>query len=440
MLGSHNTFGDAGGEVTKLVDVTGTVTNPEANKTILLSRSARFGQKTPAGVESLFFFSSTGELKTGRVIWVDDVFGDDSTGQRESLTKPFKTIEAAIAAAVSGDHIWILPGTYNPTGTLTIPANVTLRGVAVQAVIIQKAATANTTFITVGDNCRVEDVTVNLTSTGHFTLIGILYGGATPGSAKIRNAVIKVDNSGAGAGASDVTGIAVRATAMPTPEFTAIRATTITVKSTGTGTKRGILVDATASNFNIRDVNVRCESATGSAIGAETNIAGSKFVFQFGNCFGTTADISRTLGDIELGYVDLINSSANGKGFTAQFISWGVQWGDDGGLPGNVTRYMRPGTGAVALNEVKVRLPRKAIVKRLRVTAFQAPGAGKTDTFTVRKNGADTALLANLSDTNLAVSNDVDSVTFQKDDDLSVKVVTAIATAIQDVIVTAEIY
>ncbi len=55
----------------------------------------------------------TGSSFTGRQLWVDSVFGDDSTGLPERFDFPYLTLYAAQVDAVSGDVINVRPGTYS---------------------------------------------------------------------------------------------------------------------------------------------------------------------------------------------------------------------------------------------------------------------------------------------------------------------------------------
>lgn len=55
---------------------------------------------------------------TGKTLWVDAVFGDDGTGEREKQNKPFLTLAAAVAAAQAGDTIHVRPGAYVVTNTI----------------------------------------------------------------------------------------------------------------------------------------------------------------------------------------------------------------------------------------------------------------------------------------------------------------------------------
>lgn len=69
-----------------------------------------------------------------------------------------------------------------------------------------------------------------------------------------------------------------------------------------------------------------------------------------------------------------------------------------------------------------------------------APGAALTDTFTVRLNGTDTALTVALSGTNTEANLGGQSVAVAAGDLLSVSMVTGIASADVDPMVTVEGY
>lgn len=376
----------------------------------------------------------------GAVIVVDSIFGNDEDAQRGSFSLSYQTIEAAIAAATSGDVILILPGSYSLESGITIPNGVAIRGISLARVTIQMlGVTANTTLVTMGESTRLEDVTLKLTSAGHYTLTGVKFGGTTSATAKLRSAVVSVDNSGAGAGTSNVYGVLVQSTGTPNRETMAIRACTVTVNSVSSGVKRGILMDTSAGYFWARDSNFVARGGT-NAIGAESNIASCVLGMLTGVCDGDTADISQTLGSLEVGNVDLVHSNANAKGFTATNVSFSMVWADPGSLPPSSTRYYRPGSAGVTTTEIKLNVPRKAVIKKIHVRSLNAPGTGKTDTWIVRKNGADTSLTASLSDLNLVASNDDVSVSFAANDDISLKVVAAPASRTSDTVITVDFY
>jgi hypothetical protein len=125
-----------------------------------------------------------------------------------------------------------------------------------------------------------------------------------------------------------------------------------------------------------------------------------------------------------------------GMPHAATASSWQLVWADSGGLPGGATRFMRPGTAPVAASETRIRIPRPAVAKFLSVRALSGPGGALTDTFTVRKNGVDTALAVALAGAAASEVNDADQVPFNAGDEISVKVVAAPGTATADVVVT----
>lgn len=68
----------------------------------------------PTGIS----ISSGGSITTNNAVYVA-ANGVDATGARNNLAKPFLTLEAAKAVALSGDTIYVYPGTYTITTTET---------------------------------------------------------------------------------------------------------------------------------------------------------------------------------------------------------------------------------------------------------------------------------------------------------------------------------
>lgn len=382
------------------------------------------------------------EYTSGTLIVVDGENGVDAKGSRGGVA--FKTPAAAIAVAQSGDVVECLPGTYSLAAGITIPEGVNLKGISSFNCTLQMLnVTADTDLITMGVSSRLEDLTLKLTSAEHHTLRGVVWPSTSTATAKNRRVVLIVDNSTASdAGTSNVYGHHVTGTGTPSSEIIACRAETVTVTSAGLGNKRAILVDS-AAYFNINEVNTKCTrvgAAAGSYIAEETNHANAILRHKSGSIEGSpTADISQTLGSIELTSPSFVNGGANGKSFTSLGGGFQLTFADPGALPNSVTRYMRPGTGTVDALEIKVRIGKKSIVRHISVRALVAPGAGLSDVFTVRKNGVDTAVTCTLSDTNLTATSDNVSAEFLENDDLSVSCVTG-ATATQDVVVSVDIY
>ena len=312
----------------------------------------------------------------GNVLRVDAVHGNVSTAVVGG--SPYLTVDAAVLAATSGKTIWVLPGTYTlPSTGITLPNGVALRGLNTQTCILQLTAAANTTMLTMGENCRVEDLTLNLTSVEHYTLKGIVFGGTTTQTSKLRTCVLTVDNSTASdVGTSNVYGVECNGTGGLTStsfSFNSLKGSTINVKSNGSGNKRGILVSA-SNVASTRDLNVYVAAPlgptgfTGTYVGVETNDAGNTgsiqmrsttvgFVKPTGTQGYTGSDILQTTPatitnptylaspGIQIGPgTDLVTKSAGGKGFSTFIYPTTIYYGGLGGITSRNSGYLWPGT------------------------------------------------------------------------------------------------
>jgi hypothetical protein len=323
--------------------------------------------------------------RLGRVLTVDSVNGNNTTAQRGA--NPFATIEAAIAVAQSGDTIWVLPGTHTLSAGITIPAGTSLTGISTQTTTIQMlGVTANTTLITMGENTRLENVTMKLTSATHYTLTGLRFPGTTSVTAKLRTCVLTLDNSGASFnGLSDVTGVLFDGSGSLTSgsfSFNSLKGSTINVYSNGAGLKRGVLVNNTNVSSS-RDMNIYvarptspgatgATGATGSYVGIETHDPSGNGSIQLrattvgivkptaGNSY-TASDILQTTPTtitdptylaspgIQLGPgTDLVTKSAGSKGFSSFIYPTTVFYCIKGVIGNNDTGYLWPGTVSAA--------------------------------------------------------------------------------------------
>jgi hypothetical protein len=390
------------------------------NTIVLNATSSNFSPTGPTGAfyvnpvrnatgENILYFNSnsneitygnvnvnpTTNFLLGNVARVDDVNGNDSTAVIGG--SPFKTVQSAISAinatGTTGLAIWVLPGTYDlsPTG-ITIPNYTALRGMSLQTCTLQiSGATGDTTLITMGENCRVEDLTMNLTSNEHHKLVGIEFPGNSSVTSKLRTSVITVRNSAAGpTGTSDVYGVLSSGTGTLGPasfSFNSLKSSTINVYSNGAGKKRGILVD----NSNIvttRDLNVYVAaptdvSSTGSYVGCEVDdrngVTGTGAIQFRSTTLGTTtpsyvgptgtiqaytaSDIlqSTPTGILNPDYLaspgiqvgpgtDLVTKTAGGRGFSTYIYPTTIYYGLKGGLTGASGGWLWPGTQAVSNN------------------------------------------------------------------------------------------
>jgi len=276
-----------------------------------------------------------------------------------------------------------------------------------------------------GENTRLEDITLLLTSAEHHTLKGIVFGGTTSRTAKLRTSVLTVNNSTASSGGtSNVTGVECNGTGTLGPDsfsYNSLKGSTINVFSNGAGKKRGILV----SNSNIittRDLNVYVGQptdavSTGSYVGVETDDATSSAgSIQLRNTtVGTvrpTAEYNYTASDIlqttpvtildptylatagiQIGPgTDLVTKSAGGKGFSTYVYPNVIYYGLKGTLVDGDQGYLWAGTQPVTKNKFPdpdlipafFRVQQPTIISGLSCSVNQAPGLGHSITLSIR--------------------------------------------------------
>ena len=317
----------------------------------------------------------------GNTAVVDAVYGNDSTASIGG--SPFLTISAAVSAVSSGQTVWILPGTYTLASGLVLPNGISLRGLSLQTTIIQMNVTSSTTLLTMGEQCRVEDLTINLTCTGStagVVLKGIVFGGTSSQTSKLRVCVVNVNNSTMSKTlTSTVTGIEFSGTGSLTSSsfsFNSVKGSTINVYSNGAGNKRGLLV-SNSNQVSTRDTNVYVAQppntdSTGSYVGVETNDSGNTGSIQLRSTTSgvvyPTATQSYTASDIlqstpptildptylasagiQVGPgTDLVTKSAGGKGFSTYVYPITVYYGLKGSLSSAGSGYLWPGTQSVS--------------------------------------------------------------------------------------------
>ena len=309
----------------------------------------------------------------GNTLIVDQINGDDVTGTVNGPS--FKTIGAALVQAEEGDLVLIFPGEYNES--IIIPSGVSVRGSSTSVVIIQKMnVIAATDLVTMGDNSRLEDVTLQLTSALHVTLRGIVFPGTTSGTATFNNSILIVDNAGAPTlGSSEVYGIHSNGTGQATEAISAVRDSTVLVNSIGGGKKRGILLD-NANSFTIRDASIFVEGGSDS-IGIETNDIDAELASYNSNLSGSSADISQTLGELEIVGTEFEHSQANGFGFETTILPSNYIWGDvDTPIGGGQLLYMRPGSSTASATPIFINASQKFLAKALSVRVIVPPGIG----------------------------------------------------------------
>jgi hypothetical protein len=363
----------------------------------------------------------------GNVLRVDAVYGNDATASIGG--SPYLTVNAAVTAATSGTTIWVHPGTYSLSAGLTLPAGIALRGLNIQTTTIQMlGVTADTTLLIMGENTRVEDLTLKLTSAGHYTLKGIIFGGTTTVTAKLRTCVLTVDNSAASSGGTSiVTGVEASGTGSlgaGTFSFNSLKGSTINVYSNGGGAKRGVLVSGT-NQMSSRDVNIYVRqptstASTGSYVGVETADTSNTGSIQLrtttvgvttptaGQSY-TASDILQTnpatitdptylaTAGIQIGPgVDLVTKSAGGRGFSAYNYPTTIYYGLKGDIKsGTAAGYLWPGTQKVSPDfpdpgtppgtaAAYYRVQQPSLISGISGSISNPPGTGNSVTLLIR--------------------------------------------------------
>lgn len=307
-----------------------------------------------------------GTVAFGNVIVVDQVKGTNSGTIDGNAVQDIETaIAKVVASGRSGVTIWVMPGTYNLSAGITIPDNTTLRGVTLQGCIIQRTGvSSNTTLITMGVNSRLEDVTLNLTSSSDVELKAIYFPNQTPTSAKVRVCLINVTST-VGSLTNIVCGIfSDGSTSNPdvVRSTNAVqRSTTNVTASSSGGIVRGWYFTG-ALQFSVRDTVIFANGT--NSIGVETINTSSFIIIKTSTVAGNLYDIKQPSGltvqnsGIQLCATDLVNANADASGFTVNIESTNLYFSVTGNTIGDGTHYLFPGTSAYnSLSELPIGIP-----------------------------------------------------------------------------------
>ena len=273
------------------------------------------------------------KLGTGMIrVTVD---GSDTLGASAKYVNPFETISAALVSAVAGDEVYVLPGTYTQYSDIVVPDNVCIRGANVQGVVIQRLnATNSANLFTLGQNCRLEDLTVTMTTSSQ-PIAGAVYSvfnisdASSGATTKLRTLVANLNlNNPSGSGSALIT--TASASTKLSPAYIT-RSCTINVTASNLGANcYAKCVEALGQNrTSLRETMIHIDAFNCSGariIGCETIAANSVIDLKsctvsasgsnLTNC--SLAEISQTASgsSIVLGYTTLENYSANFIGFT----------------------------------------------------------------------------------------------------------------------------
>jgi hypothetical protein len=356
---------------------------------------------------------------------VDAVYGNDVSGAANPYSVPFLTISAALSAASAGQLVFVNPGTYNES--ITMPANVSLNGAGAQAVVIQRLnVSSNMTLLTMGSNCRAENFTANLSSSSNVDLIGVDFPSGTVPTAKLRNSIWTVTSTATGA--PTILGCRSAGTSVTTfASANMIQRSTLNVISSSTGTTRGILVSG-SNRFSVRDIVVYARGTGTDIVGVETTDAGAFFDSKTTTISGTTHDINRSAGTLQLGFTDLVNNDANGNSFSVSTEPSHIYTGVIGNV-GNGTHFLGPGTvpySSLETSEFALPFAQPIMVFEGVFRATNALVSGVA-TFTLHKNASSNAafMTATLNSNNQTIRATTTSERIGLTDFLIIKLVTS---------------
>ena len=364
----------------------------------------------------------------GNLLRVDSVYGSDVSGAASKYSYPFLTINGALSNVVAGETVYVLPGTYNEK--ITMPASIALRGANTQTVTVQQLNTSsNTTLLTMGSNCRVEDMTFTLTSASDVSLTGVNWPSGTTLTSKLRTMVVNVRSSGTGS--NQIVGMLSAGSSATTYSASdATRSITVNVDASSSGIVRGLYV--TGSNWiGIRDTNINVTGSGGNIVGVETTNAGSYASIKHSTIRGGDAstnhfDINRSAGQILLGSVDLKNNTANGNGFEVTTEGAITQYGTTGNYGNGTTYHLVPGfvkQGDLPLTPFPIPVTQNMILFSGTFQSGTAIPAGHSVKVTAYRNNTITDMSMTLIAGATLASNTTQSVDFRRGDTLDFRMV-----------------
>ena len=313
----------------------------------------------PSGATSMIYSSGASFLALqsvplfGNVIRVDWLNGNNATA---TVTNglPFQTITAAmnaisasgIASIVNPVVVWVMPGIYNET--VTMQAYVSLLGMTQGAgaeaaptagVIIQQLnVTATTTLITMADYSRLENVSLNLTtSTSNvINLTGISFPSSNTSSAtaRVQSVTLTINRSSTPSGGGENTyGIFSQSTGVPLLEVPVVRDSTIyLINNSGTKTSGlfGIYLNPASNTqgLTVQDCNVNLVSpskgqspfgclwvAAGTCYISDSTLTGTMNAASGGTLYGITLQGTGASCTANSCYISVSTNVANNQVF-----------------------------------------------------------------------------------------------------------------------------
>ena len=359
----------------------------------------------------------------------------------------YDSLANALVGISAGTSVYILPGTYQITSTVTIPAGISIIGVDKKTTILNMTVTsANTMFICNAANISIQSITLNMNSVTNSANMKVIELQSNGNTFFIDNVIINVDNSTTTT-ASDVYGIySTHTQGMTTDSLFHCFELIVYISSSSTGIKRCVYHNPSGStladlHFESCQMFVTNNGAGTDNICVETAGANSPEL-QLTNCFlqsSSSKEISQTTGRILLGKgTVLYNAGANG--FTFDFFGSANNWCfSDDGTTNAGTRYFYRGVATSSNNLVPYRINKATCVLNMHVNVRVAPGAGESLVFTLMKNSVATALTCTVANTATTAEDVTHSIQFAIGDLLGLRCVSSGNNA-ADIIIQIDLY
>lgn len=116
-----------------------------------------------------------------------------------------------------------------------------------------------------------------------------------------------------------------------------------------------------------------------------------------------------------------------------------VIFADPGTVVANATRYMRVGSIASTVIERTYKIPAACTVKSLQVSVLTAPGGSVSDTYTLRKNGSDSAMTVTITGAAVSAIDSTHTVSLAAGDTISVSVASQLLSIAADIVAVVQL-
>lgn len=197
-------------------------------------------------------------VPVGNQLWVDVVNGVDVDAARGRVERPYKTIQAAIDDAATGDVVVVGPGTYSEI--ITCKDGVSVRGVDQRNCILSYTGASAVTVVTMAANMHLTDFRMVLSPSANLTT-GILMSGLTNATSMIA----RVRQGASPTSTGTVLGLSITGTGVSAAEH---RTAEMSVFAGSTASDIAVSVTGSGGESYIKSCRIAGNSGTGLNVGA----------------------------------------------------------------------------------------------------------------------------------------------------------------------------